>query len=60
MAAPAVQPSSKSAKKKGPKGIDRTDSPAPSITSAADRATEDNESSQIKELQKYALQDICP
>ncbi|KAI5456412.1 hypothetical protein BGZ63DRAFT_396624 [Mariannaea sp. PMI_226] len=54
MAAPAVQPTSKSAKKKAPKGIERTESPAPSITSnAADKAgDESSDSLFIKELQK--------
>ncbi|KAH6896881.1 hypothetical protein B0T10DRAFT_167170 [Thelonectria olida] len=52
MAAPAVQPS-KSGKKKGPKALERTESPAPSIASAAaEKAGDDTESSQIKDLQK--------
>ncbi|KAK7413205.1 hypothetical protein QQX98_007929 [Neonectria punicea] len=54
MAAPAVQPASKSSKKKAPRGLERTESPAPSINStAADKAADDSsESPYIKELQK--------
>lgn len=53
MAAPAVQPPSKSAKKKAARAIERTDSPAPSIASAADKGGDDSSDSPfIKELQK--------
>ncbi|KAH7146404.1 hypothetical protein EDB81DRAFT_856812 [Dactylonectria macrodidyma] len=53
MAAPAVQPASKSSKKKAPRGIERTESPAPSFTStSAEKAGDDSESPYIKELQK--------
>ncbi|KAH6966816.1 hypothetical protein EDB82DRAFT_347424 [Fusarium venenatum] len=56
MAAQAVQPQSKSAKKKAAKALERTESPAPSITSAsatADKNSDDSfESPYIKEIQK--------
>ncbi|KAF4967522.1 hypothetical protein FSARC_4907 [Fusarium sarcochroum] len=54
MAAQAVQPPSKSAKKKAAKALERTESPAPSIASAtADKTGDDsNESPYIKEIQK--------
>ncbi|KAL6363838.1 hypothetical protein LRP88_03263 [Fusarium phalaenopsidis] len=54
MAAQAAQPASKSAKKKAAKAIERTESPAPSVTSAAADKTGDDtfESPYIKELQK--------
>ncbi|KAH6997198.1 hypothetical protein EDB80DRAFT_727261 [Ilyonectria destructans] len=53
MAAPVVQPASKSSKKKAPLAIERTESPAPSFTSAsADKAGDDSESPYIKELHK--------
>lgn len=53
MAAQASQPPSKSAKKKATKGLERTESPAPSFTSAADKTGDDSsESPYIKELQK--------
>ncbi|KAF4460936.1 hypothetical protein FALBO_12276 [Fusarium albosuccineum] len=54
MAAQAVQPTSKSAKKKAARAIERTDSPAPSVTSATADKTGDEafESPYIKELQK--------
>jgi hypothetical protein len=56
MAAQAGQPQSKSAKKKAAKALERTESPAPSITSAsatADKTSDDSfESPYIKEIQK--------
>lgn len=54
MAAATTQPASKSAKKKASKAIERTESPAPSTASAADRALDDQgfQSPYIKELQK--------
>lgn len=54
MAAQAVQPQSKSAKKKATKALERTESPAPSVTSAtADKNSDDSfESPYIKEIQK--------
>ncbi|KAF4447710.1 hypothetical protein F53441_8788 [Fusarium austroafricanum] len=54
MAAQAVQPPSKSAKKKAAKALERTESPAPSMTSAtADKTGDDSfESPYIKEIQK--------
>lgn len=55
MAATTVQPASKTSKKKAAKAIERTESPAPSATSAAaEKASDDGfESPYIKELQKY-------
>jgi hypothetical protein len=54
MAAQAVQPQSKSAKKKATKALERTESPAPSVASAtADKNSDDSfESPYIKEIQK--------
>ncbi|KAF4982499.1 hypothetical protein FZEAL_1892 [Fusarium zealandicum] len=54
MAAQAGQPTSKSAKKKASKALERTESPAPSATStSADKTGDDTfESPYIKELQK--------
>ncbi|KAF5018216.1 hypothetical protein F66182_9812 [Fusarium sp. NRRL 66182] len=54
MAAQAGQPTSKSAKKKAAKALERTESPAPSIASAtADKTGDDSfESPYIKEIQK--------
>ncbi|KAH8175410.1 hypothetical protein LIA77_03828 [Sarocladium implicatum] len=56
MAATTTQPASKSAKKKAAKGVQRTESPAPSSTSAADKTADTTndayESPYIKELQK--------
>ncbi|KAF7550400.1 hypothetical protein G7Z17_g5755 [Cylindrodendrum hubeiense] len=53
MAAPAVQPASKSSKKKAPRALARTESPAPSFTStSADKTGDDSESPYIRELQK--------
>ncbi|KAJ4269622.1 hypothetical protein NW762_001290 [Fusarium torreyae] len=54
MAAQAVQPTSKSAKKKAAKALERTESPAPSVASAtADKTGDDSfESPYIKEIQK--------
>ncbi|KAL3595164.1 hypothetical protein FPOAC2_09486 [Fusarium poae] len=57
MAAQAGQPQSKSAKKKAAKALERTESPAPSVTSAsatADKNSSDDsfESPYIKEIQK--------
>ncbi|KAM0428648.1 hypothetical protein ACHAPT_007012 [Fusarium lateritium] len=55
MAAQAAQPASKSAKKKAAKSIERTESPAPSVTSAAaaDKTGDETfETPYIKELQK--------
>lgn len=49
----AAQPTSKSAKKKSAKALERTESPAPSFTSAADKTGDDSsESSYVRELQK--------
>lgn len=55
MAAATAQPASKSSKKKAAKTIERTESPAPSFTSGADKTGDDqgNQSPYIKELQKY-------
>lgn len=55
MAAATPQTASKSSKKKAPKGIERTDSPAPSTASgSADKADGPDafESPYIKELHK--------
>ncbi|WZH42458.1 uncharacterized protein QYS62_003453 [Fusarium acuminatum] len=52
MAAQAAQPTSKSAKKKAAKALERTESPAPSIASAGVDKNGDDESPYIKEIQK--------
>lgn len=59
MAATTTQPASKSAKKKATKAVQRTESPAPSATSAVEKGTDgasdSYESPYIKELQKYVM-----
>ncbi|KAF4989836.1 hypothetical protein FGRMN_8859, partial [Fusarium graminum] len=51
--AQAAQPTSKSAKKKAAKALERTESPAPSVASASVDKNGDDESPYIKEIQNH-------
>jgi hypothetical protein len=63
MAATTAQSATKASKKKAPKAVERTDSPAPSTASgSADKAEGQDgfESPYIKELQKYVAAIVFP